>query len=42
MNVNSFIDTHVLVYCYTDDEAIKKQKALEIANVPDVLILLKT
>ncbi|MFP4288666.1 MAG: PIN domain-containing protein [Bacteroidales bacterium] len=38
MNDNCFIDTNILVYCYTDDEPIKKQKALNIANNPDALI----
>ena len=32
MNGNFFIDTNILVYCYTDDEPGKKQKALEIVE----------
>ena len=28
MNDNCFIDTNILVYCYTDDEPVKQQKAL--------------
>ncbi len=32
MKDNCFIDTNILVYCYTDDEPIKLQKALNIAN----------
>lgn len=31
MNDNCFIDTNILVYCYTDDEPDKHQKALAIA-----------
>ena len=38
MNGNCFIDTNILVYCYTDDEPVKKQKALDIANKPDTFI----
>jgi predicted nucleic acid-binding protein len=32
MNDNCFIDTNILVYCYTDDEPVKQQKAIDIAN----------
>jgi predicted nucleic acid-binding protein len=32
MNDNCFIDTNILVYCYTDDEPAKQQEALDIAN----------
>lgn len=38
MSVNCFIDTNILVYCYTDDEPVKQQKALDIANNPDTFI----
>lgn len=38
MNDNCFIDTNILVYCYTDDEPIKQQKALDIANGFDTFI----
>jgi predicted nucleic acid-binding protein len=38
MNDNCFIDTNVIVYCYTDDEPVKQQKALGIANNPDTFI----
>ncbi len=38
MNDNCFIDTNILVYCYTDDEPIKQQKALDIANGSDAFI----
>lgn len=38
MNANCFIDTNVLVYCYTDDEPVKKQNALDIANGSDTFI----
>lgn len=32
MNDNCFVDTNILVYCYTDDEPIKQLKATGIAN----------
>lgn len=35
MSGNCFIDTNLLVYCYTDDEPDKRLKALEIINSPD-------
>ncbi len=38
MNDNCFIDTNILVYCYTEDEPVKYQKALDIANNPDTFI----
>ena len=38
MNDNCFIDTNILVYCYTDDEPVKQQKALGIANNTDTFI----
>ncbi len=38
MNDNCFIDTNILVYCYTGDEPVKRQKALSIANNPDMFI----
>ena len=38
MNVNRFIDTNILVYCYTDDEPIKQQKALAVVNNQDTFI----
>ena len=38
MNDNCFIDTNILVYCYTDDEPVKQQKALDIANGSDAFI----
>ncbi len=38
MNDNCFIDTNILVYCYTDDEQVKQQKASDIANNPDAFI----
>ncbi len=38
MSANCFIDTNVLVYCYTNDEPEKQQKALDIANSPDTFI----
>ena len=38
MNDNCFIDTNILVYCYTDDEPDKYQKALKIANGTNIFI----
>jgi predicted nucleic acid-binding protein len=38
MSANCFIDTNVLVYCYTNDEPEKQHKALEITNSPDTFI----
>jgi predicted nucleic acid-binding protein len=38
MNGNRFIDTNILVYCYTNDEPIKKQKALDIVEGSDTFI----
>lgn len=38
MNGNCFIDTNILVYCYTGDEPEKHRKALDIANRPDTYI----
>ena len=38
MKGNCFIDTNILVYCYTDDEPVKQQKALGIANDSDTFI----
>lgn len=38
MNGNRFIDTNILVYCYTVDEPIKQQKALDIVNNQDTFI----
>lgn len=38
MNDNCFIDTNILVYCYTDDEPVKQQKALDIANGSNAFI----
>lgn len=32
MNDNCFIDTNILVYCYTEDETDKQEKALKIVN----------
>ena len=31
---NCFIDTNILVYCYTKDEPLKKEKALLVVNKP--------
>ena len=38
MNDNCFIDTNILVYCYTGDEPGKQRKALNIANRSDTFI----
>ncbi len=38
MNDNCFIDTNILVYCYTNDEHVKQQKALDIVNNPETFI----
>lgn len=38
MNGNCFIDTNILVYCYTGDEPEKQQKALNIAHATDTFI----
>jgi predicted nucleic acid-binding protein len=38
MNDNIFIDTNILIYCYTDDEPDKRQKALDIAINPDTFV----
>jgi len=38
MNDNCFVDTNVLVYCYTGDEPVKRKKALAVSDRPDVFI----
>lgn len=38
MSAKCFIETNVLVYCYTNDEPVKQQKALDIANGSDTFI----
>jgi predicted nucleic acid-binding protein len=38
MKGNRFIDTNILIYCYTDDEPVKQQKALDIVNNQDTFI----
>jgi predicted nucleic acid-binding protein len=38
MNGNCFIDTNILIYCYTDDEPSKQQKALDISRDSDTFI----
>lgn len=38
MKDNCFIDTNILVYCYANDEPVKQQKALDVANEPDAFI----
>lgn len=34
-NDKCFIDTNILIYCYTDTEPEKKRKALTVAEMPD-------
>lgn len=38
MKDNCFIDTNILIYCYTKDEPDKKQSALEIVKSPNSFI----
>ena len=38
MKDNSFIDTNILVYCYTNDEPFKQEKALAVCNRIDTFI----
>ncbi len=38
MSDNCFIDTNILVYCYTNDEPVKQQKALDIVHNPNTFI----
>jgi predicted nucleic acid-binding protein len=38
MNDNCFVDTNILVYCYTGDEPVKQQKAIDIATGTNTFI----
>jgi predicted nucleic acid-binding protein len=38
MSDNYFIDTNILIYCYTEDEPVKNQKALDITNQVETFI----
>lgn len=38
MNDRSFLDTNVLIYCYTSTELQKLAKAQAVASLPDVVI----
>ncbi len=38
MNDNNFVDTNVLVYCYTVDEPVKQKKALDISSNKNTFI----
>ena len=38
MKDNCFVDTNILVYCYTKDEPLKQEKALTICNGIDTYI----
>ena len=38
MNDNCFIDTNIMVYCYTKDEPVKSKKALSVCNAPNAFI----
>lgn len=37
-NGNCFIDTNILVYCYTDDEPDRSKKALSVTDTPKAFI----
>lgn len=41
MQGSCFIDTNVLVYCYSATEPEKKQKAVEVSNTVDAIISTK-
>jgi predicted nucleic acid-binding protein len=32
MKDNCFVDTNIIVYCYTNDEPVKQQKALAVSS----------
>lgn len=38
MNDNCFIDTNILIYCYTVDEPEKHKKAIEVTKSPNTFI----
>ncbi len=38
MNGKAFLDTNILVYCYSKDDPGKQQAAVEVASLPAVLI----
>ena len=38
MTDRAFLDTNVLIYCYTSTEPNKQSKALAVANLPNVVI----
>jgi predicted nucleic acid-binding protein len=38
MNDNCFIDTNILVYCYTEDEPVKCKKAMAVCDAPNAFI----
>lgn len=38
MQGSCFIDTNVLIYCYSATEPAKKQKALEVSNIEQAII----
>jgi predicted nucleic acid-binding protein len=38
MKDSCFVDTNIIVYCYTNDEPVKKQKALEVCSGTDTFI----
>mgnify|MGYP006277700821 CR=1 FL=1 len=33
-----FLDTNVLIYCYSETEPEKREKALEVSNEPGIII----
>ena len=41
MNANCFIDTNILIYCYTDTEPIKRAIAQKVASNPSSFISLQ-
>lgn len=38
MNARSFLDTNILVYCYTTTEPEKRQKAQAVAKLPNTIV----
>ena len=38
MSDKAFVDTNILIYCYAQDEADKRKKAIEAADQPETYI----
>lgn len=38
MSDKAFLDTNILIYCYTSTEPQKQIKALEVTNIPAIII----